>query len=162
MSVARRLAVGAFVLLSACAQKPAAPTPAPPQVPTTVATQGTVRPSITLAGFIAPAQSVAITSTLAEPAVAVNVQEGDHVRKGQVLAILRTSDLYAQLAYDLQNAQANNALTSQNVYQGQLSIAQGVDAVNQAKANLKSAQATLANAQRDLQRYQELYSQGFV
>lgn len=131
-------------------------------MPAATAQNGTVRPTLTLAGFIAPAQSVAITSTLAEPAVAVNVQEGDHVRKGQVLAVLRTSDLYAQLDYDLENAAANNAVTSQNVYQGRLNIAQGYDALNQARSNLKSAQATLANAARDLARYEQLYRQGYV
>lgn len=156
------VAIAAGTMLSSCAGKPA-PKPSPaPQVPTAVAEQGTVHPTITLAGFIAPAQSVAITSTLTEPAVAVNVQEGDRVHQGEVLAVLRTSDLEAQLDYDLQNAAANNALTSQNVYQGKLSIEQGYDAVHQAQANLKSAQATLTNAQRDLARYQQLYSQGFV
>ncbi len=54
------------------------------------------------------------------------------------------------------------ALTKQNVYQGQLNISQGNDAVNQARANLRSAQATLDNAQRDLQRYKQLYGQGYV
>ncbi|MGH7660583.1 MAG: efflux RND transporter periplasmic adaptor subunit [Vulcanimicrobiaceae bacterium] len=155
-------AIPAICLLASCGSKPPPPAPSPPQVPTAKAQNGTVRPTMTLAGFVAPAQSVAITSTLAEPAVAVNVQEGDRVHQGEVLAVLRTSDLYAQLAYDLQNAAANNAVKSQNVYQGQLNITQGYDALNQARANLKSAEATLANAQRDLARYEQLYSQGYV
>jgi len=117
---------------------------------------------LTLAGLIAPAESVALTSTLSEPAIAVYVHEGEHVRKGQVLAVLRTSDLEAQLSYDLQNAAANNALIAQNVYQGKFSISQGYDMANQAKANLHSAQATLANARRNLARYMQLYSKGFV
>jgi multidrug efflux pump subunit AcrA (membrane-fusion protein) len=156
------LALSAIALLSACAKKQERAAPAAPQVPTAITANGTIRPTLTLAGFIAPAQSVALSSTLQEPALKVNVQEGDHVRGGQVLAVLSTADLRASLAYDLHNAAANDALTRQNEYQGQLNIAQGNDAVNQARANVRSAQATLVNAQRDLQRYKQLYSQGYV
>jgi HlyD family secretion protein len=156
------LALSALALLSACAKKQERAAPAAPQVPTAITADGTIRPTMTLAGFVAPAQSVALSSSLQEPALKVNVQEGDHVRAGQVLALLSTADLRALLAYDLHNAAANTALTKQNVYQGQLNIAQGNDAVNQARANLRSAQATLVNAQRDLQRYKQLYSQGYV
>ncbi|MBV8073975.1 MAG: efflux RND transporter periplasmic adaptor subunit, partial [Candidatus Eremiobacteraeota bacterium] len=127
-----------------------------------VAAPASVRPSLTLSGIIAPAQSVAISSSLAEPAISVPVQEGEHVRAGQVLAVLDTSDLKATLNYDLQNAQANQALTAQNVYSGQASIAQGGDQVRQAQANVQSAQATLANARRDLQRDQQLLAQGYL
>jgi len=156
------LALVALVPLCACAKKVERPAAAAPQVATKITAEGTIRPTLTLAGFISPAQSVALSSSLQEPTVKVNVQEGDHVRAGQVLAVLSTADLRASLAYDLHNAAANDALTKQNVYQGQLNIAQGNDAVSQARANLRSAQATLVNAQRDLQRYKDLYSQGYV
>jgi multidrug efflux pump subunit AcrA (membrane-fusion protein) len=156
------LALVVLVSLCACAKKAERPAPVAPQVATKITANGTIRPTLTLAGFISPAQSVALSSSLQEPTVKVSVQEGDHVRAGQVLAVLSTADLRASLAYDLHNAAANDALTKQNQYQGQLNIAQGSDAVNQARANLRSAQATLVNAQRDLQRYKQLYSQGYV
>jgi multidrug efflux pump subunit AcrA (membrane-fusion protein) len=155
-------ALALTVAATACAKKPERPAVAPPQVATAITADGTVHPTLTLAGFIAPAQSVALSSSLQEPTLKVNVQEGDHVRAGQVLAVLSTADLRASLAYDLHNAQANDALTKQNQLQGQLNISQGNDAVNQARANLRSAQATLTNAERDLQRYKQLYSQGYV
>jgi len=151
-----------FAALSSCAKQQQRPAAAPPTVPTKITADGTIRPTITLAGIIAPAQSVALSSTLEEPALRVNVQEGDHVRAGEVLAVLATADLRAAMAYDLHNAQANDALTKQNVYQGRLNISQGNDTVNQARANLRSAQATLVNTERDLQRYKMLYSQGYV
>jgi multidrug efflux pump subunit AcrA (membrane-fusion protein) len=156
------LALVALVPLCACAKKTERPAAAAPQVATKITADGTIRPTVTLAGFISPAQSVALSSSLQEPTLKVNVQEGDHVRAGQVLAVLSTADLRASLAYDLHNAAANDALTKQNQYQGQLNIAQGNDAVNQARANLRSARATLVNAERDLQRYKQLYSQGYV
>ena len=133
-------------------QRPAAP---PPSVRTVAAMPGVAHPSLLLSGIVAPAQSVALSSSLAEPALAVNVQEGDRVRQGQVLAVLDTTDLRATLEYDMQNAQSNEALTAQNVYSGQQSISQGNDQVRQ-------AQVTLANAQRDLARYQQLYRQGYL
>jgi multidrug efflux pump subunit AcrA (membrane-fusion protein) len=156
------LALVAVTTLFACAKKPERAAPAPPLVATEITATGTIRPTVTLAGFIAPAQSVALSSSLQEPTLKVNVQEGDHVRAGQVLAVLSTADLRAALAYNLHNAAANDELTKQNVYQGQLNIAQGNDSVSQARANLRSAQATLTNAQRDLERYKMLYSQGYV
>ncbi|MBV8602747.1 MAG: efflux RND transporter periplasmic adaptor subunit, partial [Candidatus Eremiobacteraeota bacterium] len=157
----------AVVLLAAasagCApQRPQRPPAPPPAVVAAVARPTSVRPSMTLSGIVAPAQSVAISSSLAEPAISVNVQEGDRVRAGQVLAVLDTSDLRATLDYDLRNAQANQAVTTQDVYSGQASIAQGSEQVRQAQANLQSAQATLANARRDLQRDQSLLAQGYL
>ncbi|HTX03676.1 MAG TPA: efflux RND transporter periplasmic adaptor subunit [Candidatus Acidoferrales bacterium] len=161
-AIACVLTFSAFAALSGCAKKQTRPAAAAPQVPVKITATGTIRPTLTLAGFISPAQSVALSSSLQEPALKVNVQEGDHVRAGQVLAVLSTADLRAAMAYDIHNALANDALTKQNVYQGRLNIAQGADAVNQARANLRSAQATLVNARRDLQRYKMLYSQGYV
>ena len=166
MTIGRKAQFGCALALAttlaACAKQPARPPAAAPQVPTAITATGTIRPTLTLAGFIAPAQSVALSSNLQEPALSVNVQEGDRVRSGQVLAVLSTADLRATLAFDLHNAQANDALTKQNELQGRLNISQGNDAVNQARANLRSTQATLTNAERDLQRYKQLYSQGYV
>jgi len=112
-------------------------------------------PASTLAGLIAPYQEVAIQSSLTEPADSVDVQEGDHVTKGEVLARLDTADLQAQLASDLATAQSNQANTQHSVYAGSASITQG----NQA---LSGAQATLNRDQETLQRDQALYHQGYV
>ena len=117
---------------------------------------------MTLSGIVAPAQNVAISSTLAEPADAVNVQEGDHVSQGEVLAVLNTADLRATLAYDLHTAASDQAQTSQNVYSGNLSISQGNDAVQQARANLQAAQTTLGNDQHNHSRDEQLLSQGYI
>src|SRR5271157_4032427 len=66
-------------------------------IPTAVAQQASVKPTLVIAGIIAPLQNVAISSTLAEPADTVTVNEGDSVRAGQVVAVLDTADLRAQL-----------------------------------------------------------------
>jgi HlyD family secretion protein len=130
-------------------------TPAPPFVATTIATAGIIYPSESLAGIIAPYENVAVQSSLSEPADTVNVQEGDLVHKGEVLAQLDTADLQAQYQSDVATAQSNGANTTHNVYQGSLSIDQGVD-------SLRQAQETLTNDQANSVRDQQLFAQGYI
>jgi multidrug efflux pump subunit AcrA (membrane-fusion protein) len=112
--------------------------------------------------MVAPLRNVAITSTLAEPADAVYVEEGDRVNSGQVLAVLDTADLQAQLAADLGTAAGNRAKAEQTFGQAGLTIAQNANTVNAARAALHQAQQTLANDERTLQRQAELLKSGYV
>jgi multidrug efflux pump subunit AcrA (membrane-fusion protein) len=45
---------------------------------------------LTIPGAIAPHQTVALSNSITEPALSVNVQEGDRVRRGQLIAQLPT------------------------------------------------------------------------
>lgn len=148
------LAAALGILLAACAKHGQAAKP-PPYVDTAVASIGGISPSEQLAGIIAPYENVAIQSTLSEPADSVAVQEGDVVRKGQVLAVLDTADLQAQLQADLATAQSGGANTAHAEYQGSLTITQGVD-------QLRQAQATLQNDQTNLTRDLNLLKQGYI
>jgi multidrug efflux pump subunit AcrA (membrane-fusion protein) len=159
-------AVGSLLLaplfvLAACSHpsKPAAQTPT---VATVIATNGTVRPYEPLPGLIAPYQNVAIQSTLTEPTLDVYVNEGDHVRRGELIALLDTSDLVAQLQSDLATAHADKANTTHTVYQGKLSISQGVDSLHSAAAAVLQAQKTLQFDTLTLQRDQQLLGSGFI
>jgi len=138
----------ATVLVAAGCGHKQRPTPTAPTVQTSIAQFGSIQPSASLAGIIAPYENVAIQSTLSEPTDTVNVQEGDTVSKGEVLAQLDTADLQAQLAADL-------ASTTHAVYQGSLTISQGVD-------TLHAAQAAITRDQADLARYEALYAKGYV
>ena len=129
---------------------------------TDIATQGTIQPYEMLPGIIAPYQNVAIQSTLTEPADTVNVQEGDPVRKGELLAQLDTKDLVAALNSDLATAASAEANTSHTTYQGNLSIAQGVDAVSSARTAVRQADETLARDSIDLGRDRQLVGQGYI
>jgi multidrug efflux pump subunit AcrA (membrane-fusion protein) len=133
-----------------------------PYVQTTIATFGQIQPNRHLAGIVAPYQNVAIQSTLAEPADTVNVREGDFVHAGQLLAQLDTADLQAQLDSDLATANSNHANTVHSVYQGSLTISQGVDSVHTDEAAVRQAQQTLNNDTINLQRDQNLLSQGYI
>lgn len=153
-SVKSAVALALVAALAACGAKHAAQAPAP-YVDTTVAQFGTLVPSSSMSGLIAPYENVAIQSNLSEPADAVNVQEGDHVRKGEVLAQLDTADLQAQLQSDLATAQSDAANTTHTVYSGNESITQG-------SQSLSAAQASLARDTAVMDRDGTLYRQGYV
>jgi HlyD family secretion protein len=152
----------AILACGACAGRQSTRSARPPYVQTVLATDGVVQPAQRLAGIVAPYQNVAIQSTLAEPADAVYVREGDTVRAGQLLAQLDTADLEAQMQSDLATANSNAANTTHTVYQGSLSISQGLDTVRTDEAAVRQAQQTLSNDQRNLARDQSLLTQGYI
>jgi HlyD family secretion protein len=158
------LLVPALIFLAAtgCGGRPAAQATAAPYVQTTISSYGSVEPARRLAGIVAPYQNVAVQSSLAEPTDAVYVREGDSVHAGEVLALLDTADLQAQLQSDLATANSNHANTVHTVYQGSLSIAQGVDTVRSDQAAVRQAEKTLANDSLNLTRDRNLLAQGYV
>jgi multidrug efflux pump subunit AcrA (membrane-fusion protein) len=129
----------------------------------------TVRATSTISGVIAPLQNVAITSQLVEPTDSVTVNEGDRVHTGQVIAVLDTADLRAQLAQaqatvvtDERTAESDDAKVTQTRYTQRLNIDQGGDQVQSARAALAQANQTLTNDQANLVRDQQLLANGYV
>jgi len=161
----------AALLASGCAQKAkhTRPAAAPNAVPTAAAKQTTVRGTSAISGIIAPFQNVAITSALSEPTDAVNVLQGDQVRKGQVLAVLDTTDLAAQLQQaqgvldtDIRTAESDDAKVAQAKYTATLNIGTGNDQVKSASATVTQAKQTLANDQLNLVRDRQLLAEGYI
>jgi multidrug efflux pump subunit AcrA (membrane-fusion protein) len=136
--------------------------PAPAAIPTAAALPTTVHPSVQIAGIISPYQNVTLSSSLVEPTDSVAVIEGDYVRKGQVLAVLDTTDLRASYVSAQQSAVSDDARALQTQYQAQLNIGQGSDQVRNAQAALLQAQQTLKLDQLNLDRYQSLLETGYV
>ena len=165
-AVRAHLAAASLLLVAfgtACSHKQPPPPAAPAAVVPVVAAQnGTVTPATMLAGIIAPLQNVGITSTLAEPADAVYVKEGDHVSRGQVIALLDTADLRAQLAQYQATVSSNQAKATQTYAQAGLTISQNSNTVNQARAAVRQAQQTLASDTVNLTRYADLLRNGYV
>ena len=137
-----------------------AASPAP--VPTTVAKQATVKPTLTIAGIIAPLQNVAISSSLSEPTLGVYVNEGDRVHRGEVLAKLDVTDLEANLAASEATAKSDDERVQQSRYSATLAFNQSPDTVTQQRAALRSAQETARQARIDLARYRALVAQGYI
>jgi RND family efflux transporter MFP subunit len=163
--------LAAAVLASGCGSHAArtrtAPSPNP--IPTAVAKEATVHASSTISGYIAPFENVAITSSLSEPTDRVLVNEGDHVHAGQVLAVLDTADLAAQLAQaqatvegDIRTAASNDAKLAQTRYSARLNIGTGNNQVTSAQAALAQAKQNLVNDQLNLQRDKQLVAEGYV
>jgi len=166
--LAAAAAVLTIVLLAGCGRGsnriragfggPASPAP----IPTAIAHQASVHPTLVIAGIIAPLQNVAISSTLSEPADAVNVNEGDQVRAGEVIAVFDTADLQAQLQSQLRTADSDDAKIAQARYTAQLNYGQNPQQVQQARQALMQAQHTLALDTLTLQRDEQLVSQGYL
>jgi multidrug efflux pump subunit AcrA (membrane-fusion protein) len=134
----------------------------PQAVPVATAAAAVVKPTVQIAGIVAPYQNVSISSSLSEPTDSVNVIQGDDVRKGQVLAVLDTADLRASFQAADRTAASDDARAAQTKYQADLNIGQGGDQVSNARAALVQARVSLLQAQRDLVRYRDLESSGYV
>src|SRR5579884_2268290 len=141
----------------------------PAPIPTAAARITTVRASSSISGVIAPLLNVAITTSLSEPTDVVNVNEGEHVRAGQVLAVLDTADLRAQLAQaqatvvaDERTAESDDAKVAQTRYTATLNIGQSGNSVLSQRAAVAQAQQTLALDQANLQRDAELLRAGYL
>jgi HlyD family secretion protein len=160
------------VLVGGCGQKGSKrtrPTASPNPVPTTAVKQTTVQGTSTISGVIAPFQNVAITSSLSEPVDRVNVLQGDVVHAGQVLAVLDTQDLQAELQQaegvlhsDERTVQSDEAQVAQARYNATLNIGTSSDSVKSARAALAQAKQTLANDQLNLARDRNLLNGGYV
>lgn len=163
----------AAVLVAGCSQggakRSGRPAASPNPVPTAAAKMTSIRASSSISGVISPYQNVAITSSLAEAALQVNVNEGDHVSAGQVIAVLDTSDLRAQLAaaqasvdQNTRNAASLDAKVAQARFTGRLNIDTAQNQASSAQAALQQARTTLQNDTLNLQRDKQLLSQGFI
>jgi HlyD family secretion protein len=131
-------------------------------IPTATAKPATIHPKLTISGIIAPYQNVMLTNTLAEPAAAVNVNEGDRVTRGEVIAVLDTADLQAQLESAEHTASSDSSKADQTVYTAQQTIDQAPNTVSTAREALNQSQANLKQAQADLARDTSLESQGYL
>jgi HlyD family secretion protein len=163
------VALGGLVAAAGCAngrasaaQPSPSPSPSPIDVTAVTATYGTLRPALTIPGAIAPFQTVALSNSITEPVQDVFVQEGDHVRKGQVLAQLVVDDLQANLHSALQTASGDEARLKEADYNAQLTFAQAPQVVRGSQASVDQAKATLAEAVINLKRDQQLVSQGYL
>jgi macrolide-specific efflux system membrane fusion protein len=118
------------------------------QYRTAAATLGTVTQSLSLTGNLAPLGQSDLNFGSAGRVIAVNVQPGQAVKAGQVLATLDTTSLSAavtQAQATLASAQARLSLDQAGPSAQSLSQSQA--SVRTAQAQLQSAQTALADTQ---------------
>ncbi len=158
-NIARAFAVSiGLAALSGCGAKgSAAADKGPPPVPVSVApvVRGPISSTFTLTGTIIPAQQANLSSVITGEVLAVNVQIGDRVRKGQLLVQIDDSTLRATLSqnqagYDAARAHVNS------------SVSNDVGSASTTQADLQSAKVAFDAAASNLARTQSLFKQGYV
>ena len=151
---AHRLAVVATLLVAIASCRKATPAPAYETVP--VARRDIIV-SATASGVIQPILTLSVKSKASGEIIAMPVQTGDEVKKGQLLAkvdprIPQNNLTQAQANLDVAKAQLDNATAqlkrSQALYQTQSITQAGYDSAQLAGA---TAQAAVVNAQASLQ-----------
>lgn len=159
-------------------QKPAQPraAQAAEQAPVATVTTYTVTPvpiktQVTASGTVAARHTLDIGPEISGlKVVQVNVEEGDRVKKGQILARLSDDILQAQLSREqanLNGAMANLAKTKQpnraeDIAGLRAAFEQALAGVTQAKANVTRAQTNLKNLRTISSRYEKLKSEGAI
>lgn len=151
--IALALAAG-LPVLGACA-KPAPPGPMPLNVDAAPATRQSIATSTTLDGQIAPLDQSTLAFQQSGTITKINVNIGDMVHRGELLATIDPSTLEAQLA----QAQAQAAQAAASA-QG---AAAGYPVQTQTNAaTLQSARAALQNAKLVYNQNVQLFKQGYV
>lgn len=155
-----------LVFLHLNKQAPAASEPSVP-VEVTLAANGTMSATLLLSGEITPLRQAEVKSKVAGTVDSVSVMEGDRVRKGDLLITLDSRDQGAQVSQAQAAVQAAQARVSQTEAglglqstTTQTQIQQSAMQLGQAQEGLLQAQASFANASRELDRMKVLYDRG--
>jgi RND family efflux transporter MFP subunit len=122
--------IAVFVILLAAGCKEAPPAEAPTAAAVVSVSRGTLANKLTVAGEFLPYQEVELHAKVAGYIRRINVDIGDRVKEGQVLATLDVPELQAQV----QGAQAG-------VRQSQAEIVRATNDVARAKANYAAVHA---------------------
>jgi multidrug efflux pump subunit AcrA (membrane-fusion protein) len=143
-----------LLLLAACAKKEEKEAEAPAPVQVTAVTQDTIRRVVAGDGVLWARDQASVTPKIAAPVQRFLVQRGDHVKQGQLLAVLESRDLIAsqgESAAQLAQAEANLRATTS---------AQVPESVVKAQTDLESAKETEEAAKRLVANREKLFQQG--
>jgi RND family efflux transporter MFP subunit len=143
-----------LLLMASCSKKEEKEVEAPAPVQVTAVTQDTIRRIVAGDGILCPRDQAAVTPKIASPVQRFLVQRGDHVKQGQLLAILESRDLTAGAAESqAQLAQAEANLRS-------TTSAQVPEAIVKAQTDVDSDQQAEDAARKLLDNREKLFQQG--
>ena len=142
------------VFLAACSKKEekAAPAPAPVQV--TSVTQATIQRIVNGDGALFPLNQASLIPKITAPVQRFYINRGDHVKQGQLLAVLENGDLVAAAAESqgaVQQAESNLRNTEG---------ATVPESVVKAQTDVESARTARDNAKKVLDSRQQLFKEG--
>ncbi len=149
------LAVAA-VFLAGCSSKPPEKDKSPAPVQVTAVTQATIRRIVNGDGALFPIDQASIMPKLSAPVQKFYVNRGDHVKRGQLLAVLENRDLVYAAAESkgaVEQAESNFRTTE---------VSTVPDSVVKARTDLEAARQARDSAKTILESRQRLYKQGAV
>jgi HlyD family secretion protein len=157
------------LLTAGCGGKSQQQGAAPLAVDVSKATQRDIATYMTLDGQITPLLQSSLSTPQSGTLTAVYVNEGDFVKKGQLLAQLDDSALRAQLAANVATVAESQAHLQSSAIQAPISSQTYSSSLSQAEQNLKQAQnrvatdeAALANSKLVYDSDTTLAAQGYV
>ncbi len=113
---------------------------------------------VTASGEIKPRNYINLGANAMGPITAILVKEGDHVRKGQVVA--RIEDIQPKAAVAAQDAAIQTALADSAAAEANEKSMD--DAVNTAQAEVGKAQAEMDRTKLNMDRYDKLYADKLI
>jgi HlyD family secretion protein len=143
-----------LLLLDSCGSKPQEAEKGPAPVQVTSVTQATIRRIVSGDGALYPLDQTSLMPKLAAPVQKFYVNRGDHVRQGQLLAVLENKDLVAA---------ANESKGAVEQAESNLRATQGAtipEAVGKAQIDLETAREARDNAKKILDSRQQLFKEG--
>jgi|SRR5579863_7675091 len=143
-----------LLFLAACSKKEEEKAEAPAPVQVTAVTQATIRRIVSGDGALFPLDQANVMPKIASPVQKFYVNRGDHVKQGQLLAVLENRDLIAAAAESRGNVE--QAESNLRATEG----ATVPDAVVKAQTDLESAREARDNAKKVLDSREQLFKQG--
>jgi multidrug efflux pump subunit AcrA (membrane-fusion protein) len=142
------------LLLAGCSKKEEKEAEAPAPVQVTAVTQDTIRRTVTGDGVLFPRDQANVMPKISAPVQKFYVKRGDHVKEGQLLAVLEARDLSAVAAESkgaLEQAESNLRMTEG---------ANLPEAVVKAQSDVEAARQTAEAARKVLDSRTDLLRQG--
>ena len=133
----------------------------PPTVMTTPLTKGDITDSLALKAPLEGSEIAEVVSRLHYEILALHVKEGDHVTKGQILAVLDREKLQSEVDKATDNLSLLRAQSEERLKNNQLAYEQALEALTSAERSYERTKSlydsgaeslsTLENADHDLQ-----------
>jgi len=139
---------------SGCSKKEESETEAPAPVQVTAVTQEPIRRIVSGDGVLFPQDQTSVMPNISKPVVKFHANRGDHVKQGQLLAVLESRDLAAAVA----NAKSQLNQAELNLHT--VEMASVPEAVVKAETDVESDKQQLDAAQKLLDSQTELFRQG--
>ncbi len=137
-----------------CSKKEESETEAPAPVQVTAVTQEPIRHIVAGDGVLFPQDQTSVMPNISKPVTKFYANRGDHVKQGQLLAVLESRDLAAAVA----NAKSQLNQAELNLHTVQL--ASVPESVVKAETDVESDKQQLDAAQKLLDSQTELFRQG--